>query len=1163
MYRSLAVRLLYAIAVAALVPCLAMAQAQNATLSGTVTDPSGGTVPGATVVVTNTVSSTTATVVTKEDGTFQFPNLVPAPYDIRVSIKGFRDVLQRGIVVSVNASLRVPIALEIGDATQTVEVTANASPLNFDTSEVKSDIRQEQIAELPLTVSAKQRSAASIAFIMPGVNTGGWTSGDMNTAKFNGGQMRSDEAVLDGVSMVEGMLNKSGMISINSDFPISPDAVEEMSVLTSSYDVSFGSPSAVTVVSTKKGTPEYHGGAYEFLRNEDLNATPWGAKTKPKNRENDFGAFVSAPLKIPGIFSSPTKKSFIFVNFEGYRSTGGTTKPVYTLPDAKMLAGDFSEWPYPIYDPATSRVVNGVIVRDQFMGCDGKSPNVICSTDPRLKASLAPGWNKLVPAVNRPGLASNWEAPVGLVDSLASQTDQWDVRGDQYYRDKDHFELTFHYRGTLPFTQNALPVPLDNSNTRIPNYSYIARFNFDHTFSPALLNHFAVGYLDLVSEVYNSSDGAVNAVPSVPGVYSTAHVPAINIAGYTSYGGNGDQYFRRPAWVGNDMLTWVKGSHTLKFGAEMRNLQYPFLGQPNGSGTFNFTALNTGILGVNSGNAYASFLLGYVGSATASYYTLPSYWAKEHTIAGFVGDTWKAMPKLTVTLGLRWDGYTPPFEGNDKMSFLNLYGVNSGAGGRLGTLAFSGTGWGAASYGARYPEGAYYVKRGFAPRLGLAYALGNHTVINTGFGLFVMQPYFSGDANAIATDGFNTTAGFSSGDAGLTPAFLLQNGIPQNFQKPPFINSTYLNGQTAPSYRTPDGNQPGNLMQWNLQVQHQLSQNQSVVVSYVGNKGTRLPSNLLPLNALNPKYLSMGSALNAQFTSGQTTLNGVNIPYAGWVEQMKGCVPSVAQALLPYPQYCGNIRGADENLGNSTYHSLQAKFDRRLSKGVSFQTMYTFSKNLTNSDTEKPGAVRITPYQLNRTKGLSSTDVPHALSAMLMYQLPIGKGRQFMNSGGILDKIVGGWQISTIVRLQSGVPIQFYSGTCNIPGQFAMGCLPGVLPGQNPWAVDKGSWKPGMVMFNKAAFESPSSFNYYPGVGSVMTNLRGFPFRNQDLSALKEVQISERFKLQLRFEAFNVLNLHNFDRTPVNVDVSSPNFGLWDGATSPPRNLLMGGKLMF
>src|ERR1035438_215516 len=663
MHRSLSVHLLFAIAVSALVPWLAMAQAQNATVSGTVTDPSGGTVPGATVVLTNTVSSTTATVVTKEDGTFQFPNLIPALYDIRVSIKGFRDVVQRGIVVSVNASLRVPIALEIGDATQTVEVTANASPLNFDTSEVKSDIRQEQIAELPLTVSAKQRSAASIAFIMPGVNTGGWTSGDMNTAKFNGGQMRSDEAVLDGVSMVEGMLNKSGMISINSDFPISPDAVEEMSVLTSSYDVSFGSPSgvtvvstkkgrndyiscgfaispgaveeisvltssydvsfgspsAVTVVSTKKGTNDYHGGAYYFLRNEDFNATPWGAKTKPKNRENDFGAFVSAPLKIPGIFASPTKKSFIFVNFEGYRSTGGTTKPVYTLPDAKMLAGDFSEWPYPIYDPATSRVVNGTIVRDQFMGCNGTTPNVICATDPRLVASLAPGWNKLVPAVNRPGLANNWEAPVGLVDSLASQTDQWDVRGDQYYRDKDHFELTFHYRGTLPFTQHALPVPLDNSNTRIPNYSYIARFNFDHTFSPALLNHFAVGYLDLVSEVYNSSDGAVNAVPSVPGVYSTAHVPAINIAGYTSYGGNGDQYFRRPAWVGNDMLTWVKGSHTLKFGAEMRNLQYPFLGQPNGSGTFNFTALNTGILGVNSGNAYASFLLGYVGSASASY----------------------------------------------------------------------------------------------------------------------------------------------------------------------------------------------------------------------------------------------------------------------------------------------------------------------------------------------------------------------------------------------------------------------------------------------------------------------------------------------------------------------------------------------------------------
>jgi hypothetical protein len=1151
------------IAVSVLMPVAAMAQAQNATLGGTITDPSGSTIPGANVVLTNTVSGTTARVETKEDGTFVFPNLVPITYDIRVSAKGFRDFLQRGIVVNLNDSLRVPITLLLGDATQTVEVSADASPLNYDTAEVKSEIRQEEIQDLPLTVFAKQRSAAMITFLMPGVNTGGWTTGDMNTAKFNGGQMRSDEAVLDGVSMVEGMLNKSGMISINSDFPISPDAVEEMTVLTSSYDVSFGSPSAVEVVSTRKGTPDYHGGAYEFLRNEDFNATPWGAKTKPKNRENDFGAFVTAPLKIPRIFSSPTKKSFVFVNFEGYRSTGGTTKPVYTLPDAKMLAGDFSEWPYPIYDPATSQTVNGVIVRQQFMGCDGKSPNVICSTDPRLKASLAPGWDKLVPAVNRPGLASNWEAPVGLVDSLASQTDQWDVRGDQYYKDKDHFELTFHYRGTLPFTQNALPVPLDNSNTRIPNYSYIARFNYDHTFSPTLLNHFAVGYLDLVSELYNSSDCCVNQVPSIPGVYSTAHVPAITIGGYTSYGGNGDSYFRRPAWVGNDMLTWVKGSHTFKFGAEMRNLQYPFLGQPNGSGTFNFTALNTGILGVNSGNAYASFLLGYVGSASASYYTLPSYWAKEHTIAGFVGDTWKAAPKLTVTLGLRWDGYTPPFEGNNKMSFLSLSGVNSGAGGLLGTLAFSGTGWGAASYGARYPEGAYYVKRGFAPRLGLAYALNSKTVINTGFGLFVMQPYFSGDSGAIATDGFNTSVSFSSGDAGLTPAFLLQNGVPQTFQKPPFISPTYLNGQTAPSYRPPYGNQPGNLMQWNLQIQHQLSQNQSVVLGYVGNKGTRLPSNLLPLNVLNPKYLSMGSALNAQFTSGQTTLDGVNIPYAGWVQQMTGCPPSVAQALLPFPQYCGNIRGLDENLGNSTYESLQAKYDRRLSKGLSLLVMYTLSKNIADTDTEKPGSLRISPFQQNRMKGLSSTDVPHNLTGTLIYQLPFGKGRQFLNSGGMLDKIIGGWGISTIVRLQSGVPIQFYSGTCNIPGQFAMGCLPGILPGQSAWAVPKGSWTPGEALFNKSAFEPASSFNYYGGSGSVMTTLRGFPFRNQDLSAMKDVKVSDRFRIEIRISAFNVLNLHNFDRTPVNVDVSSPSFGLWDGNTSPPRNLLMGAKVMF
>ena len=253
-----------------LVP-VALAQTSNATIGGTVLDQSGATVPGASVTLTNTVSGTSTTVVTKEDGTFQFPNLVPAKYDLKASAKTFRDFIQRGLEVHLNETVRAPITLQIGDASQRIEVVENASPLNFETPEVKGNITRTEIANLPLQVSGGQRSAAQFVSLLPGVNPGGSGSTNSFNARFNGGQWMADEAVLDGVSMVEGLLNQSGMVAIQNDFPISPDAVGEITVLTGNYDVAYGtSPAAVIVASTKEGTNEYHGGAYEFLRNEDV-----------------------------------------------------------------------------------------------------------------------------------------------------------------------------------------------------------------------------------------------------------------------------------------------------------------------------------------------------------------------------------------------------------------------------------------------------------------------------------------------------------------------------------------------------------------------------------------------------------------------------------------------------------------------------------------------------------------------------------------------------------------------------------------------------------------------------------------------------------------------------------------------------------------------------
>ena len=603
------------------IPTAVQAQSSNASIAGAVSDSSGGALSGAELTLKATDSAKVSKATSGTDGLFSFPNLPQGNYELRVSAKGFKDFVQTGIALHLNDSVRVPISLQLGSSSQTIEVNANASPLNFENGEVKGTLTKREITSLPLQVAGGQRSAAQFVTLLPGVNTGNAPSSSA-TARFSGGQERSDEATLDGVTMEEGLLNQSGMTAIQADFPISPEAVGEISLLTSNYDVQYGaSGAAVIVASTKEGTNEFHGGGYEFHRNSFFNARPFGALKTPRDLENDYGGYLGGPAKVKGLWTH-LNKTYFFVNYEQYRSVGATTQPVLTVPTAKMRSGDFSEWPYPIYDPNSTAVNpnynaslpsganNLPYTRQQFMGCDGAHPNVICGSDPRLASSLAQQWLKNVPQPNRPGLSNNYVSPNGLANSLNANTNQWDTRGDEYIGENDHFFGTYHYRGSLPFTQSAFPAVIDTNNTRIPNYSHVVRVNYDHIFSASLVNHFAWGYLDLRTAEYNASDCCVKELPEIAGVYNHTHVPVMNFDNYSSYGGNADLLSTRPTYVYNDTLTWVKGRHTVHFGGEYRSLAYPTAQQPNGSGTFNFSNANTGLLGLTSGSAMASFLIG-------------------------------------------------------------------------------------------------------------------------------------------------------------------------------------------------------------------------------------------------------------------------------------------------------------------------------------------------------------------------------------------------------------------------------------------------------------------------------------------------------------------------------------------------------------------------
>ncbi|MBV9157812.1 MAG: carboxypeptidase regulatory-like domain-containing protein, partial [Acidobacteriaceae bacterium] len=353
---------------------MAFAQSQNAVLNGTVSDPSGGSLAGANVTVSSDEQKVSTTVQTDDQGRFSFPSLVPGNYDLSVEAKGFNGYVQRGIQLLVNQAVTVPVTLAVGDTSTKIEVTAAAAQLNYDNGSQQEGVPPKVITQLPLLVSGgTPRNAVAFVTFLPGVNTG--TSQQAFNARINGGLKMGDEAIMDGVSMQEGTMSQSGMVAFN-DFPTTPDMVTEVRVLTSSYEPEYGTTTGgEIIVTTRSGTDTFHGGAFEYLRNRDLNALQFtknrpAGDARPKDTENEWGGDIGGPVKLPFLpfIWGSTHKTYFFFDAEYLRANGGTTRPVYSIPSVQERSGDFSDLGVPIYDPKTETIVNGVITRMQYPG---------------------------------------------------------------------------------------------------------------------------------------------------------------------------------------------------------------------------------------------------------------------------------------------------------------------------------------------------------------------------------------------------------------------------------------------------------------------------------------------------------------------------------------------------------------------------------------------------------------------------------------------------------------------------------------------------------------------------------------------------------------------------------------------------------------------------
>jgi len=1216
----------------------ASAQIGNASLGGTVMDPSGGVIGSAELRLTNKATGFEARAVSNERGEYTFRNLTPGTYDLKISKAGFENYIQRGIVITINESAHADAALKVGAASETVTVEGENTLINSDNATLQGGVDPQTLQSLPLIVSGKPRSSASLAVLLPGVTTG--SGNEAFNARINGGTQSGDEALLDGATMQEGFMSQSGMVAIQGDFQMSPDMVQEVKVITSNYDAQYGSSTSSQIaVVTKSGGSTYHGAAFGFYRDKIFNAAPWNGTCPPSNPNCDrrpgdvqknYGANFGGPVKIPHLYHGTSKHhSFFYFNWEAYHQVGGSNTAAISIPSvaergdlATGKPADFSDWALSqgksIYMPgsasAACQSAAGVGPGKQFPG------NIIPVA---CFSPIASAYLKLLPQPTNTNAIDNY-LPPPVPDTLINGSNVYMFRIDHNYADSDHFYFTFWRQFAAINIASQLPRAIANESPTNPQNSPIFRFNWEHIFSNVMTNHMTLGYLNR-NEGYGSLNlDQIGKLPGVNGVASNTNaLPdfqffGCDACGFTqisnSNGHNAGNVTTRPTWVINDIASRVIGHHTVTFGGEWRNVEGNIHQGTNESGHFFFGIDTTSVPGVNSGSPVAAFLLGAVSNANVDFRTVSAWYPRQKVYALHVSDTWRVTPKLSVNYGLRWDEYTPSREKFNHLSFFDASGTNPDAGGLAGSLAFAGKGSGCqpACFGADFPEKTW--KKGFAPRLGIAYSYDQKTVIRSGYGVFFAQAFYPGWGGGMSLDGYNLNQSFSTaGSPGSTPAFYLDGGFPQTFTPPPFISAGFDNGRN-PLYRPVNANRRPYSQQWNLTIERQLPHEVFMSVAYVGNKGTRLGSSLQPLNVLNPSaptIQALGSQLQDVFTSDAAT-DGVPSPYTGWYQQMTnaGCSPTVAQALVPYPQYCNggsvSLQGMNENVGNSTYHSFQVKAEKRYSKGLYMLVSYTNSKLITDAadNTQSGGGGTwngtqgvVSPFEKRRARALAPDDVPQVLSAAFVYDLPFGKGKKYLHDSNRLNYLAGGWQFSPILRYSRGTLFWFRSAFCNsnnLVPQFGEACLVGILPGEKPFLQDPNNFDPNKgctaltgpncaPLFNSAAFElscpqgaasaDPKCSTFgYNGSGARVSNLRGPNFKNVDFSIIKNTRFGERLNFQIRAEFYNAFNLHyfidgsNFNQSGNNAfhnDVSDGSFGTWNSAVSGPRVIQFGARVEF
>jgi hypothetical protein len=1201
-------------------PVRSFAQLDTGSISGTITDSTGGVVSNVKITAREATTGTTYNAVSSKSGYYVFPSAHTGVYTLTLTAGGFNTGVYTGVTVSVGASSAHDFVMHVGDVAETVSVSTSSLTLETETSEVGTSIQPEQVLDLPLAVTGALRSLSTLTFLTPGAvgpGTSAGGAGGQIIAKINGGQTLGSDYLVDGISTLRSENGSGGFDGLSP----SVESVQEFRISISALPAEIGrTTGGIANFNTRNGTNAYHGTIYDFYKNAALDANNWfnngylatattpasrASLQRPPDTKNDYGITLGGPVRIPHVYNG-IDKSFFFFSWEQLRyATGSSITSLLPTPAIRGDNGqfaDFSSFLGPstgIINPCTGTpVLAGEIfdpntVQNQYTATECRLPftnNGQLNQIPYSRFStVAKNVLKLLPEPNLSGSGTNnyvFNDHDQLTQTVYSiRIDQNIGRNHKVWGFWDSRENTDNGNGIN------LPPPINNSGPVSNDYGKLLRIGWEWVFTPNLLNQLTFGtnrsnnYTVSIASQLNSNWGAALGIPNASG----PTFPGFEFIGsnFPSLGQNSYAQDVDNAIVLNDAVSWQHGQHSLKFGGVFRYQQFSFISKIGGtcsgvSGCFSFyNGQTAGTLNTNpqSGNAFAAFLIGQTGDINRIVDLHSPRWISNYA-AVFAQDDWKIRSNLTLNLGVRWSYDTPRHEGAGDTASLDPTLPNTGASGFPGALAFGGVGPGRDGNKSEQWADNYY--KDIEPRIGFSWQpdTWNHKVVIRGNGGIFYGPLVYADYGQGLTQGFTLNPNvFNAGDPLSGP--LLDAGLPV-LPTTPNLDPTQLNGQGV-DYVAKSYGRPAMVETWTLETQTELANNLVLTIGYLGQHSTHLHGLIDYPNDMALSGLALGNVLFDNASSPEAEAAGVKIPYANF-QTTWGGGGTVSQALRPFPQY-GYINTDSylQNVGQASYDALEVRLERRFQAGLNVLAAYTFSKTLTDSDSIQPfystlqsqGGTQ-NPYDHKAEKAVSNQDVPNNFVISYLYELPVGRNKKFLaNSPAVVNAVIGNWRVSGVQRYLSGQPISFF-GEPGIPG-FDNGIRPNRIPGQNPVRV-QGKYNPFSIVatsvttacqtgyWNCATFADP---NANRGTGAFQfgdmprnaSDIRSFGFANEDFGINKTFPIREAINAEFRAEFFDAFNRHTFNKP--DSGVLDNNFGQVGSTLNGPRNIQFVLKLHY